>query len=517
MIKFYLFVVFLSFLCVGCNDYKPKEPVKNNIYESQTISLGKKLSKQYCSSCHAYPEPKTLDKKTWEQYMLPRMGYMLGIYNSPKEREALFEVGEGGELVRASGLFPEEPIIDTLDWQAIKKYYIEEAPVVIYEKKSPQVTIDTSFFKVKIPSQKVPVPSTTLAQFRDNGQLLIGDATTQSYSLFSNTLQLLQSATILEGAVSVFEKEDAFWVTFMGSFSPTDAPKGMIAQIPLSTSKKASAPITNLQRPVHASYGDLNGDGLEDVVVCEFGKWTGALSYFEATKAGGYLKKSLANTPGAIKAYIKDMNADGKLDVVALFAQGDERIVIYYNDGKGNFKQDRVLQFSPSMGSSFFNLVDYNKDGFDDIVYTAGDNADYSPILKPWHGVYVFLNDGNNQFKEQLFLHLNGAYNAIVNDFDGDGQLDIAAISFFPDYVNNPNESFVLFKNIGENQFERYTIPQATKGRWVVMDGYDYDNDGDLDLVLGSLAFEVVPKMNYVQQWMDEGIPFIMLENLSIP
>ncbi|MFT5436906.1 MAG: hypothetical protein ACI840_001558 [Ulvibacter sp.] len=45
------------------------------------------------------------------------------------------------------------------------------------------------------------------------------------------------------------------------------------------------------------------------------------------------------------------------------------------------------------------------------------------------------------------------------------------------------------------------------------MDASDYDKDGDIDLVLGSLAFEVVPKLGFVEKWMEDGIPFIVLEN----
>ena len=90
----------------------------------------------------------------------------------------------------------------------------------------------------------------------------------------------------------------------------------------------------------------------------------------------------LWDKPGATKAYIEDMNNDGKQDIVALFAQADEGIDIYYNQGNGQFKRERVLQFPPSYGSSSLQIQDLNNDGRKDLIYTAGDNADFLPILK---------------------------------------------------------------------------------------------------------------------------------------
>ncbi len=444
--------------------------------------------------------------------MLPRMGYMYGIYESKQEYEALFENNEGGRIVKSSGLFPSSPTMDSTTWKNIKAYYLQRAPEKLSMPPKKQIKKYLNQFTTIIPDQRVGMPSSTMAQFSKSGQIYLGDAVTKSFSIFSQDLQLLNTGNVQEGAVSLYDGEHAFWLTVMGSFSPTDAPLGLIATLPKQKGIASSVPIKELQRPVHSDYGDLDGDGDMDIVVSEFGKWTGALSVFINTNSN-YEKKILLSTPGAIKSYMRDMNKDGFLDIVALFAQGAEGIDIYYNDGKANFKRERVLKFSPSMGGSFMNLIDYNDDGFLDILFTAGDNADYKPVLKPWHGIYVFINDGQNQFNEALFIHHNGAYNAVVDDFDGDGDKDIAAISFFPDWINTPEESFVYYQNNGNNNFENFTFPEVNKGRWVVMHSSDYDKDGDQDLILGSLAFEVIPKLGYVEQWMKDGIPFIVLEN----
>ena len=44
------------------------------------------------------------------------------------------------------------------------------------------------------------------------------------------------------------------------------------------------------------------------------------------------------------------------------------------------------------------------------------------------------MNDGKNNFREAWFFPLNGAYKAVAPDFNKDGNMDIAAISYFPDY-----------------------------------------------------------------------------------
>ncbi|MGB6037305.1 MAG: hypothetical protein WBG42_13615, partial [Cryomorphaceae bacterium] len=73
-------------------------------------------------------------------------------------------------------------------------------------------------------------------------------------------------------------------------------------------------------------------------------------------------------------------------------------------------------------------------------------------------------------------------------------------------------ESFVFLENSG-GEYQAYGLEDPTQGRWIVMDAGDYDLDGDLDLVLGSLTFEVVPAMGLVDRWVSEQIPFIVLEN----
>jgi|GEM_PF-1847164 len=107
---------------------------------------------------------------------------------------------------------------------------------------------------------------------------------------------------------------------------------------------------------------------------------------------------------------------------------------------------------------------------------------------------------------------LPGAYDAEVADFDGDGDVDIAAIAFFPDFGQSKGR-FVLLKQEKGRKMAACTFAQAEQGRWMVLDKGDPDHDGDMDLLLGAMTFEVAGRPEFVAKWKELGIPFIVLEN----
>jgi hypothetical protein len=270
--------------------------------------------------------------------------------------------------------------------------------------------------------------------------------------------------------------------------------------------------IDSLQRPVCFEEADLNGDRRNDYVVCSFGNYTGALEVFENKNGQPFKKHVLLRLPGARKVIIKDLDNNGLPDLLVLMTQGDEKIVALYNHGDFNFRLATLLRFSPVFGSSFFDIADFNNDGKFDILYSNGDNADYSAVLKPYHGIRIFLNDGINQFNESWFLPMHGASQALARDFDQDGDLDIAAISFFPDFKKHPEQAFLYFENSG-NTFVPYASPLGASGRWLTMEAADHDQDGDLDLLLGALNFETGVPPDTRKRWKEKTVSLLTLTN----
>jgi hypothetical protein len=483
---------------------------------------GKSLHTLYCGSCHAIPEPGELDKKTWRDHILVRMGAYMGIYNDNTRYydsvpSQWIEPGLGGERVRAAGVYPSKAVLSRQEWEQLRDYVLSMAP----ERTSgPPNMLPIA---PTLPGFKAHVlqPDTVLQPLVT--AVAIDTQAHQLYAAFiqQEILRLTPDGKVqgrqdgIMGPVQILPRPQGLSVIDIGSMGGSDTPKGQfLSATSLSGLRKPATRMTELQRPVFAEYGDLDQDGDQDILLCEFGYHIGELSWQEQTAPGRYTRHTLYTDDGAVCARIHDFTGDGLPDLLVLLANADERIDLYVNQGNGEFKRQLVERFSPVNGSTYLELVDWDKDGAMDFLLVNGDNGDYPPILKASHGIRLYRNQGGLKFKETFHLGMNGAYGLRARDFDQDGDYDIAAVAFYPDYAGRPAEAFTYYQNQGGNQFKAMTFPESNLGRWMVMDAGDLDGDGDLDIALG--AFDVksgdAADATY-EGWIRNNVPLIWLEN----
>ncbi|AOW19820.1 FG-GAP repeat domain-containing protein [Urechidicola croceus] len=474
---------------------------------------GKVLYETYCTSCHIPVSISDLPKKAWEDGVIPEVGARLGVlydgYN-PYDGLSFPEI----ELIYKAGIFPLKPVIEREDWQILKKYILDKAPDSIMSQGNNYTSNElTSFTANTISLDENPGSLITFLDLDEKrNRILTGDISGNLYSYKLNEGNSL-IGSFGSGVTAYTENDSISYTTAVGVLTPSELSSGKI----IMTRDNEQFDVSGvLHRPVNNLVHDLDKDGIDELVISEFGHHTGKLTLLHNFKNGVFEKKVLLNQPGAIRVLAKDMDNDGKDDLIALMAQGDESITILYQKDNFRFDAEKVIRFSPIYGLSWFELIDFNNDGFQDIVTVNGDNADKTYVHKPYHGLRIHINDGKNNFEEKYFFSINGSTRLVAEDFDMDGDFDFGIISTFPDYKNHPKRSFVYLenKNYKTYEFEPKTIEDSKLGRWLLMDSGDVDQDGDKDIILSSFTYSFTPVPDENKElWNNKNADILILEN----
>lgn len=240
--------------------------------------------------------------------------------------------------------------------------------------------------------------------------------------------------------------------------------------------------------------GDVNGDGLPDIVV---GNTSGkdepparVFLWLNDRKRPGHFIDASRQLPDQGNqtqgVALADMDGDGDLDLLLANEAPPNRLWI--NDGNGHFSDATArLQLDTPLQTREVHVLDANGDGHPDILYfNLTSNAgkwEKDPQTR------LLLADGHGGFKDHsahLPQHRFSSWGGTVLDFDGDGDQDIlvSAIEvpgFTPLQVR-------AWRNDGTGKFSDATaevIPASTVGRaWSMATG-DVNGDGISDVFIG--------------------------------
>ena len=185
-----------------------------------------------------------------------------------------------------------------------------------------------------------------------------------------------------------------------------------------------------------------------------------------------------------------DVDGDGDLDLVFAnyddFFQGandPEPLVVYLNDGSGNFTEDSANAFGNYVGNlRHIAMGDVDGDGSLDLYAPQG-NGDAHVL---------FINDGSGAFVDEADARLPADYPsgaaARMADVDNDGDLDIFAAD---GYASAGPPFGHLYINDGSGVFTEAegAIPDSISGIDIDdVEFFDADRDHDLDLVVNAHA-----------------------------
>lgn len=162
----------------------------------------------------------------------------------------------------------------------------------------------------------------------------------------------------------------------------------------------------------------------------------------------------------------RDLNGDNASDIVA-FTQNSPDIYVFINKTDGSFEDPVTLRGAVRE----LAVADFNQDGNPDIAGASSDG----PLIH-------FNRDGFKNAPLDIEEDGSGIHSHVAGDFDGDGDLDLATVSF-----ENNLHRVILNDGLGNLSFGGSF--QSESRPYAVTSG-DYNGDGNADLaVVNSSSF----------------------------
>ncbi|MBU3821949.1 VCBS repeat-containing protein [Flavobacteriaceae bacterium XHP0103] len=279
--------------------------------------------------------------------------------------------------------------------------------------------------------------------------------------------------------------------------------------------------------------GDLNNDGLDDYYVGGASGFEGNL-FYQNTK-GTFTKQPAQEAfihdkdSEDLGALIVDVDNDGDNDLYVvsggyefLSSSKYENLQdrLYINDGKGNFSKANGALPEMTISGSRAYAADFNKDGKQDILTLGRQVPGSYPSPTDSYVLFNESDKGSIKFSvasPDTFKNLGMATSAIITDFDNDTWDDIIIVGEWM-----PIRVFKNVKNGFREVSEEMGLNVDSTGWWWSIKEGDFDNDGDMDYIVGNNGLNYKYKANenetfdiYVNDFDDNNQTDIVLSYYS--
>ncbi len=216
--------------------------------------------------------------------------------------------------------------------------------------------------------------------------------------------------------------------------------------------------------------GDLNEDGRPDLVADSIlgPSFPNSLAWFEAPgREREQIKRHVITRDGADGRPhyldVADLDRDGRNDVLLGDSQGGTFTWWQHGaDVAGPWRKNPIAKLS---GATNIRAAAVNRDGVLDVVGSCG------------HGRGVFWFAGPTWERHAIDPDLATPHALAVGDFDGDGDVDVAAASYTALVVR-------WYENDGHGSFVTHEIESGHQQQAYDMKAVDLNGDGRLDLIL---------------------------------
>ncbi len=250
---------------------------------------------------------------------------------------------------------------------------------------------------------------------------------------------------------------------------------------------------------------DLNGDGLEDLVVggaslSSTSVYLQGQNDFELLDLKSFAADRLSEDMGI---HIFDADGDGDQDIYIAsggneFAPNSKILQdrLYTNDGQGQFSKAETALPEMYTSSSRVHSHDYDKDG--DLDLFVGGRLVPGNYPSPTDS-YILENRSTKDKVEfadvtsdvaPMLAKIGMVTDALWTDYDGDGWTDLIVIGEWMPIVILKNKNGI-FSDVSDD-----LGVDDTRGWWFSIGEGDFDKDGDTDYIVGNLGLNYKYKAN---------------------